>query len=160
MPHLSRLALPTYAVCLWLVLFSAIDAALLTLPLSPTMAMWRYGLARLVNLYLLSPMIGIFLALVLAVVFEHSRVLKAVSMISGLAAIIMLVLTIVYFVDSFAMRGVEQQGLIPPFTGRWALDLVKLIFGAGLFGVFATAARALSTGAPATGKTAPGVVGR
>lgn len=143
MTDLSRLSIPAYAVCTWLVVFTAVDALLTALPLSPSMAVWRYSLGSHLMQYMLSPMIGVFLALVISTVLEHQGVLRAVSFLSGLAGVGLLMFSVVFIMDSLALRGAEQQGVIPPFSLRWGVVMMKLSLSVLVAGAVFRSARAV-----------------
>jgi hypothetical protein len=145
-------------VCLWLVVFTTVDAAVLALPFQPTMAEWRYRLAAHLALYVFSPMMGVFLALALAVVFEQPRVLRAVGVLSGLACVGLLLFLLSHMADSFPLRGIERVGLVPPFSSKWGVVVFKLGVAVVFFGAITLVARGLASGRASNDRAAPGLV--
>lgn len=160
MTHLSRLSVPAYAVCLWLVLFTGVDAVLMALPASPTDPVWRHAVANVVTQHMLAPIMGVFLALVLGAAFEQTMPLRAVVAVSGLAGLGLVILLAVFLRDSIGLRGVESEAPFPLFSLRWAVIVVKLVFSLVIAGALFHAARALANGESVAAAEGPGVVHR
>lgn len=127
MRRLSPLALPGYAVCLWLLIFPAVDVLAVALPLSPTMPEWRYSLVEVTSRSLMTPMLGMFGILILASVFEHEGALRGLRILAWAAAVMFVMAMGSFVVDSMGLRGEVRRGMAPVFGGPWFAALAKLL---------------------------------
>jgi hypothetical protein len=130
MTRLSRIALPGYAVCAWLMLFPLVDALLLTFPLTPSLDRWRYSGAVVLSRSLMTPCLGLVLAFALAIALDHERMQRAIKVVSGAMTAMIVLVTGVFLKDSIGLggRAAPASGLAAPFGAGWALSLMKLLF--------------------------------
>ena len=145
MPSVRRLALPGYAVCMWLVFFPLIDALSLAIPLAPAVAEWRYSLTVLLSQTMMTPLVGLFVGLILAAVFDHKGLHKLLAGLSVIGVLGLLVGIAVFMKDSSALQGVERQGLMPAFSMAWTVAFAKLLFATVFLSVTGWTARALAS---------------
>lgn len=126
MPRLSRLAVPGYAVCLWLMLFPLLDALALAIPPAPTQVEWRYSLTELLSRSLMTPMLGTFGILILSSTFEHDGMRRFIGWASWAGSAVVVGLLAMFMVDSMGLRAGVREGLFPVFSGPWFGASAKL----------------------------------
>lgn len=141
MRRLSRLALPGYAVCLWLLFFPLLDTLALAIPPAPAEVEWRYSLTELLSRSLMTPMLGVFGLMLLASVFEHDGMRKFVGLVAWIGVALTVLLLGVFAFDSVGLRGGVRQGLAPVFSGPWIAAVVKLAVAAVVLFLVASASR-------------------
>lgn len=141
MRRLSRLSLPGYAVCAWLLFFPLLDVFALAIPPAPTQVEWRYSLTELLSRSLMTPMLGAFGMALLASYFEHAGVRRLVGLLASIGAVLLVALLAAFAVDSLGLRGAERAGLVPVFSGPWLAAFVKLLLATVVLGLVARSAR-------------------
>ncbi len=156
MRRYSALALPGYAVALWLIVFPLVDLITLALPLSPTIVEWRYSLTELLSRSLMTPVLGVFVAMVLATTFRHRRAASALRVIAAAGAVALLSLLLVFMVDSIGLRGGElRRGLAPLFGGAWLAAVGKVTLALTTLALLARVAGTASESAEVDGARIP-----
>lgn len=131
MNNLQRVAGPIYLFAIVMVLFPLLDILHGVWPLQLGEVGWRLTASNLISRTTLFPLLGFFLAFGAAVILEHPRVLRMLSVLCGLLAMILAVGTAVFLLDALQMR--TQVAL----DARSRYDLGALIasakFGVGFF---------------------------
>ncbi len=131
---LRRLAGPCYFIALLLVLIPATDFISNVWPLQPGDFRWRFGMTGLLAGFLLTPMLGIVLAGLVAAMTEDHGMLRLVSMVAAVGAVIL-----VMFVALFALDVVQFRPEVPadrrgPFDFANVRSIVKHLLAAGSLG--------------------------
>jgi fumarate reductase subunit D len=115
-----HLALPAYLVALLLVAFPAMDTALAIAPARSGELAWRLGSAGLLSRALMTPLLGLLVALGVAAALEHRRVLIGLAGVAG-----MLVLGILSILPVVLLDTVEMRSLIAA-RGRATFDVAAM----------------------------------
>lgn len=116
---MRRIALPAYLMGLLLVAFPLIDTTVSVWPVRAGEMAWRFGAVGLLSRALMTPLLGMLLALVVALLLEHWRVVRFIAAISGLGGLSVLVL-----VTLFAMDAVQMRSQVKP-ASRLAFDIAS-----------------------------------
>jgi hypothetical protein len=100
----SRLALPTYAVALLLVLFPLFDVGQTVAPFRPGAVDWRFNAVGLFSRSLIPPMLGLALAVWASVLYEHRTTQRAIAIGSGVLAATTIMVLLLFLLDALQMR--------------------------------------------------------
>ena len=111
------MAAPLYAGCALLVLLPAVDLLTNVWPIRPWEIGWRYGTVGLASGFLLTPLLGLMAAAVLARLLDQSAVLRALAAVVGLTALALAGAT-----GMFVLDALEVSGQIPA-DGREAFQI-------------------------------------
>jgi hypothetical protein len=130
---------------LWLVVFSVVDVLALALPLSPTMPEWRYSLIEVMSRSLMTPMLGLFGILLLASVFNHEGMLRALRVLAWIGAGLLVVALGIFIVDSMGLRGEVRRGMAPVFGGAWFAADAKIVLSILILALVARGTRDASS---------------
>jgi hypothetical protein len=103
-PGLEYLAGPFYFVCLLLILIPLVDLATNVWPLRFGDMGWRYGTVGLLSGFLVSPLMGLVLAVSAAAYMGHTRMLKTLGVLSALGVLILLGATGLFTLDALQIR--------------------------------------------------------
>jgi hypothetical protein len=103
------IALAAYVAIGTFVLFPILDTLTAVLPANPADIAWRYGAAGLVSRILPSLVLGLLLALIVAVSLEHPRVRRGLGILSLVIALLLVGVWVLFFVDSSRM-GLQLVG--------------------------------------------------
>lgn len=101
---LKALAWPTYFVAILLIVTPALDFAANVLPIRPSDVNWRYGSVGLLAGFLLTPLFGIMFALGAAAVLEHRLVLRVLSSLNVVVAVLLIFLIVFFALDALQVR--------------------------------------------------------
>jgi hypothetical protein len=141
--HPRYLGMPVYTVAVLLVVFPIVDTGLGVLPMRAGEVAWRFGTLGLVSRAMLTPLLGLTLALVAAVLLRHRAVQWAIAVISGVMLLVM-----VGAACLFALDAVQMRVQVNP-DARTSLELASLSavmkFGLGIVALAAVAYSALRT---------------
>lgn len=128
--HLRALASPCYLMALLLVLFPLTDALSTVWPLRPGEFQWRFGAVGLFSQALMTPLLGLVLALVTAFVLEHRAVLRTLSVLAALGGVLLLVVLAGFALDAAQMRGQVRPELKSNFDVASIAAAMKLLLAA------------------------------
>jgi len=81
-----------------------VDVATNVWPLQPGQLPWRYGAVGLASGFLLTPLMGLFIAAAVAVVVPHPRVLRLVGFICAAGAAAVILATLMFSLDAIQFR--------------------------------------------------------
>jgi hypothetical protein len=160
--HLSPWAVRgLYLFALVLIVMPALDLITTVLPARPGDFSWRYGALGLMAGYLHTPMLGLVLALAVAYWAEHRWVLKFGGALSGLAALGLGLVMVVFALDVLQMRGMRAEEVQSAVLAGGILQELKYLTAALVlaplgYGAWQTAGKARS----ARASEAPGIVTR
>lgn len=150
----GRLAPAAYLLAFALMITPLLGASTRILPVRPDDAGWRFGAMGIVFNSLVTPLLGLFLAMVAAAVLGHSRTLRGLSVVSYAAAVVVALSLVLFVLDYLQARaGVVAERRSAVDIVSWKalfLGALGMIVAAG-FGNFGwRASRAIAT----TGKPA------
>jgi hypothetical protein len=143
------LALPIYVTALALATFTTFDLALNVWPWNVGAVMWRFGAIGLFASGLLTPLLGLTLAVATAVALQHRTAALVLAILCTLLALVIVPTVPAYVLDAMQVTsrvGVESRR---QFTAYWLLALFKLV-------VLCIAAVVLAMTAFRARRTAPG----
>jgi len=93
-----------YGVALLLVLIPVVDALTRTWPIRRHDVQWRLGTLGMVFNAMVTPLLGTFLAMVIAATLEHARTLRIMAVITLLAALGSAVSVVAFGLDYMQLR--------------------------------------------------------
>jgi hypothetical protein len=138
---LKRLAAPAYFVAALLVVLPILDFLTNVWPPQPGHAVWRYGSAGLFTGFVLTPLLGVLVALGVAAVAEHGRALTVLGITSVVVAVLFVLLTGLFVLDGLQVRAsVPPQSKVRFELGIWRA-VVKYLVVAGALTWLGVAAR-------------------
>lgn len=131
------LAVPAYAVAFLLAFFPLLDTALSVFPPNLGEVAWRFGAAGLFSRALMTPLLGLLLAFAVALLLEHRKVLRGLSILSGLTSAVLLGTIVLFLLDALQMRSQVQPHAKVAFDIASAVALGKYGLGILVLGAFA-----------------------
>ena len=140
---LKKLAAPAYFVAALLVALPALDFLTNVWPLQPGQAVWRYGSAGLLSGFVLTPLLGVLVALAVAAACEHGRALSVLGIVSVVVAVLFVLLT-----GLFVLDGLQVRASVPPQrqtqfdVGIWRAVVKYLVVSGALVWLGVAARRA------------------
>ena len=108
-PGLEHLVGPFYFVCLLLIIVPLGDLATNIWPFRFGEVGWRYGMVGLLSGFLVSPLMGLILAVIGAAYMGHRRMLRALGILAAVGALVLLALTGLFLLDV-----IQVQPEVPP----------------------------------------------
>lgn len=146
-----RLAGPCYVIAALLVLLPATDLVSDVWPLQPGDFRWRFGMTGLLSGFLLTPLVGIVLAALVAAITNDRRALRLTAIVAAVGALSLVVLVALFGLDALRVRPevpVDRRG---PFDFANLRVTVEHLLAAASLGWLAS--RGLrATGAATAGK--------
>ena len=108
---LRRLAWPTYFVAFLLIATPALDYLSNVWPLRLGDVQWRYGSVGLLAGFVLTPLLGMMLALAAAAVLEHRGVVRVLSIVNLVLVPLWVIATLGFALDVLQLRAtVPEEG--------------------------------------------------
>ena len=102
--EVRRLAPVAYLLALYLVITPLLDALTRVLPVRPSDVGWRFGAMGLVFNTLVTPLLGLFLGMLAAVVLGHRRMLRWLSTVSYMATVTLALGLVLFMLDYVQAR--------------------------------------------------------
>jgi MFS family permease len=130
------LALPGYALGVFLLLMPLIDTLVSAWPPRPGVIGWRFGAVGLYSNAFLTPLVGVILLLVLAKAMEHRKVIRLLSILTAIAAVFVLGALAVFILDALQMRAAVRAEAKTTFDRASALAMVKYLVTAVILALF------------------------
>lgn len=93
-----------YVLAILLILFPLMDLAANIWPWKLGEVGWRYGSYGILSGYFMTPLMGLMLAMGVAVALEHMRVARVVAAVSWLVALAFFASTVVYALDALQVH--------------------------------------------------------
>ena len=159
----SRFLAPGYGVALLFIVLPVLDTFSQVWPFAPGNPSWRYGTVGVGANYLISFVFGLGLACLIAALGGHRRTLRVLALVSGLAALVLLLASVSFVLDALEVRpGVPRDN---PNT-LWLFDVgaAKAVFKYGVnalaLAALALAGRRAWRAAPNSAAEPPVLVGR
>ena len=114
-----------YAVAALLVVISALDFAGAIWPFLPAEAGWRYGAIGLLSGFLVTPLVGVALAALVAIEQRHDAVLKFLGILAFGAGVVLLVGIAAFALDAVQVR---REAASPELRRLTELSAAKAAF--------------------------------
>lgn len=132
MEHLiiKRMSGAVYLAALLMVLFPLGDLWVNILPLSPTVLDWRYGVVGLLSGFLLTPVIGLLIAVGMAFLAEQYRILSFLGRAAVVGGCFLVGLAVLFTVDALRLRGGVPGDQLGTFNLAVSRSLAKLLLTA------------------------------
>jgi hypothetical protein len=102
------LARAGYLLAAALVIIPIVDSALPLLPLRLGDERWRWGVVGQLSNVMLVPLIGLFLAIVLAQFTDARRVKRFLGIVAGILALLLAVMSVSFVLDYFQVRSLAK----------------------------------------------------
>ena len=158
----NRIIAALYVTAVLLILVPFGDLSLGASPLRPVDVEWRYGAVGLASRTLLTPLLGLLIAVLTAIAAGHPRALVFLSAASALGALLLVVTSGGFLLDHIQMRNQVRPASIRVFDMAGMQALVKLVAVAVALMILALGGRGASHRrrwlAYASGIVAPSVV--
>ena len=115
--NLSPLAWPLYAVAAMLILVPLTElGAQLGWTVQPGVLNWRTGAVGLLSGVVMTPMVGLLLAVVTASVYDHRWAQRGLAVLAGLGALAAVAILAGFTLDAFQLRPAVAENMQRSFT--------------------------------------------
>lgn len=122
---LKDFAWPTYFVGFLMFATPALDFLTNVWPFRVGDVQWRYGAAGIFAGFLLTPVFGILFALGAAVVLKHRMVIRVLSVLNLVAAVLLLVLIVFFALDVVQVRSTIPDDAVAEARSMFRIGAVK-----------------------------------
>jgi hypothetical protein len=122
---LELLLAPLYFIAVLLIATPMMDFATSVLPLRLESIEWRFATVGLLSGFLLTPLLGILIAIALAAYADHLRFLRVLSIVNGVGAVLFVALLIFFALDVIQLRSVVQEQAKAQFQAAAVKAVVK-----------------------------------
>jgi hypothetical protein len=117
---------PVYLVAAMLVLLPVAEFVISVWPIQASVVRWRFGAVGLFSGALMVPILGIFIAYAAALLLEHRAVQRAISVLSGVMVLVLVVAAAGFVLDALQMRGQVRSEALRAFDAASAMGLAKM----------------------------------
>ncbi len=125
----ERLAAPLYGVAILLLIIPAVDFISGVLPLRFDNIEWRFASAGLLSGFVLTPLLGMVLAMLVAMVCEHPEVQRVLAVLNLAMATLLALLMVGFLLDIVQLRNVVQPESRDAFNAAaWKAALKHFAF--------------------------------
>lgn len=146
-----RLAGPCYVIAALLVLLPATDFVSNVWPLQPGDFRWRFGMTGLLSGFLLTPLLGVVLAALVAAITDDRRTLRLTCVVAAAGAVLLVALVALFGLDVLQFRTEVPADRRGPFDFANIRATVKHLLAAASLGWLAMSGLR-ATGAATAGK--------
>jgi hypothetical protein len=119
------LVTPLYFVAFLLLATPTIDFVTSILPLRPSNIEWRFASVGLLSGFLLTPLLGIVVAMCTAALAGQARVQRVLAIVNGVAAGLSVVILLMFLLDIVQLRSVVQAEAKASFEGAAVKAVIK-----------------------------------
>lgn len=130
------LAWPSYVVGALLVLVPLSDAVLSIWPFRPGEVSWRFGAFGVTNGALMTPLVGLLTVFAAALLLGHHRVLRTLSVLCGVGAVVLLLVSGLFVLDAVQMRAQVGPDARRAFDVASARVLARALLISGALATF------------------------
>jgi hypothetical protein len=127
---LQAIGAPLYLVAVLLVVVPTADSLFTVLPLQLGEPGWRFGATGLLTRAFLTPLLGLLIATLFAALAEQRRVLGALSWLSGIAALGLVLALVLFCLDAIQLRAGTRVELRASFQAASVLAAAKILLAA------------------------------
>jgi hypothetical protein len=106
-----------YLVALLLVLVPLADAVVRTWPIRFGDERWRYGTSGILLNTMTTPLLGVFMAMVIAAALQHGRTLRAIAVVTLVSGLIVLAAIASFGLDYLQLRASVSAEAMAGFDG-------------------------------------------
>ncbi len=124
---LKAFAWPVYFLGFLLIVTPMGDFLTNVMPMRPGSAEWRYGSVGLFAGFLLTPTLGVLILLFAAIVLEHRMVVKILSVLNLLVAILFLILIALFALDVVQVRASIPEDAVAEVRSRFHIGAAKAV---------------------------------
>jgi hypothetical protein len=114
-----------YLVCALLIVVPLIDFTTSIVPYLPGSSRWRFASGSVFSGFLLTPLLGIALAMLIASLLHHRRVLKLLMLLSVAAGLLLLGLSALLALDVIELRAGAEGDVRQAIVLSGARGLIK-----------------------------------
>jgi hypothetical protein len=134
------LYLAGYALALTLVLIPLSEAALAVFPPRPLATEWRVGSIGIFTEALMTPVLGLAIAVVVARVSGHPRAFRALGGLSAILAGLLVISAGVFTLDSLKTRPQVRPEALTTFNAATLQALMKMVLSGAVLGLLGAGA--------------------
>lgn len=116
---------PLYLLAFFLVATPAMDFVSSIVPLRPGDIQWRFASVGLLSGFLLTPLLGITIAMGVASFAEHLRFQRILAVVNLTLAVAFLVLMVFFLLDIFQLRAAVQEEAEAAFSSAATKAVLK-----------------------------------
>jgi hypothetical protein len=116
-----------YLMCAYVCAIPLVEAAFSASPTQAGVVAWRFGATGLFAQALMTPLLGLSVALGVSVYFHHRRTLQTLAVVSGFGAMATLVVVPLFTLDALELRGAIDGGARARFDITTLMTLSRLI---------------------------------
>jgi hypothetical protein len=127
----EALAGPLYAVAALLIVIPAADFILSVPPPELSNVQWRFAAVGLLSGHMLTPVLGLAMALVIAAYLQHYSVQRWLVAVCLSGATLLIALSLGFMLDMLQLRGSLPYDRLPAFSSAWKRAIVKYALTAG-----------------------------
>ena len=135
-----------YLMALYLITVPLAETLIGVWPLQLGDAAWRYGATGLLSQALMTPLLGLLLAVYLAVYVQHRALSWALAVVSGLVAVFMIAVIPLFLLDMLEMRAQVGDAVTAAFDVATGFALLKMGAAVLVCFVMARGARSAAQG--------------
>ncbi|MBV6521718.1 MAG: hypothetical protein MNPFHGCM_01862 [Gemmatimonadaceae bacterium] len=108
----EALSAPFYAFGLLLIGHPLLDFVTSVLPVSPTNIQWRFATVGLLSNFLMTPMLGLGIMIVVAAVREHLVFQRVLAIVNTVAALVLIAFVALFVLDIVQLNAsIQPEGL-------------------------------------------------
>lgn len=130
----EALAGPLYLVAALLIVGPAADFLLSVPAAQPSSVQWRFAAAGLLSGHLMTPVLGLALAFVVAGVLRHYAVQRVLVVLCLTTAVVLVVVCIAFLLDVAQVRASVPTDGRPAFASAWKRAIIKHVLSAVALG--------------------------
>jgi chromate transport protein ChrA len=121
----EALVAPLYLVAILLVATPIMDFATSIIPLRPSDIEWRFASVGLLSGFLLTPLLGIALAMGVAQLAEHQRFQRVLAIVNLVATVLFAALLLFFLLDIFQLKSAVQPEAADAFGSAATKAVIK-----------------------------------
>jgi hypothetical protein len=119
---------PGYLIAASLIFIPLLDTALPTLPPRLGDVGWRFGTAGLFSRAAMTPLLGLFIVLLLATYFRQRRVIRVVAILCGVLSLAIVAGVVLFGLDAVQMRRQVRPEALRSFDVASVLAVFKYLW--------------------------------
>jgi hypothetical protein len=114
-----------YMVAAFTIVIPLLETVLQIWPIRPSTAQWRFGAVGIFSRALMTPFLGLLIALGTAHYLEHRRVVRTASILSALFALALAAVVVIFGLDALESRALVRPEVRPGFDAATILAVLK-----------------------------------
>ena len=121
----EALVAPMYFIAALLIATPVMDFATSVLPLRLGSLEWRFASVGLLSGFLLTPLLGLVIALAVAAYADHMGFVRVLSILSGAVAVIFIIVLVLFLLDIVQLRSAVQDQARAAFKSAAMKAVIK-----------------------------------